>query len=153
MQKVVVIIAVFIMLTGCARNTYKRDVHPEYGVGTKDNKHYQKAATDCRDAEYSKGIIIDGELVKDIAIIKKYEDEYTDWMIDAAIAAAYSPGSGAYAGATAAVAVTTGNTSSLNTTNSSSTSMAPTPEKYQDLKRSRNERRNCLVKKGWVKEQ
>ncbi len=152
MQKLVVIVAVLLVLTGCARNTLKHYEHAEYGVGNKDNPDYMKAATDCRNAEYSKGILVNGELVKDVELIEKYEDEYTKWMVDEVVKSAYSPGSGAYAGTTAAVAVTTGNTSNLNNSHSTKkNNISPTPEKYQDLKRSREARRNCLVGKGWKK--
>ena len=150
-----ILVSVGILIaSGCARNTLKSYEHAEYGVGNKDNPHYIKAVSDCRSAEYAKGIMIDGTLVKDIELIEKYEEEYTQWMIDEAVKAAYAPGSGAHAGAMSAASVTTGNASiGSNSNTKSKGSMPPMPDKYQDLKRSREARRSCLEDQGWKKPQ
>ncbi len=149
MFKKIVIVSLITLLSGCVNKNMFGYTHKIYGVGNKDNPNYVRDSEECDKTVYANGILIDGVRITDPAEIEKYQKEYTEILLtNFREALKQNSGAAAYAGATAAAAVTTGNTSNINY-KPKETKMVPPPEKYKDLERLRTETGNCLVSKGW----
>ena len=150
MYKSVLVISLVSVLSSCAtKNQYF--MHKEYGEGNSENPQFVKDRDDCKKSVYANGVNSDGKIITAAEEIETLEKEYDDWLIKSFMEA-YKKGSGSYAhaGASAAVAVTSGNTSGISNQPVKS-ELAPLPEKYKDLDRLRAEVRPCLAGKGWVK--
>lgn len=149
MYKKMIVVSLVILLSGCINKNLFSYTHKVYGLGNKDNPNFVRDKEECHKTVYVNGVLIDGVRVTDPVEIEKYQKEYTEILIaDFQRALKQNVGNAAYAGSTAAAAVTTGNTSNLNR-NSKAATMAPPPEKYKDLERLRGEAIDCLASKGW----
>jgi len=149
MNKILLLVLPVILLSSCVNKNMFGYTHKQYGVGNKENPIFVRDSEECNKTVYANGVLIDGVQVKDQAEIDKYQKEYTEILLNNfRDALKKNSGAAAFAGANAAAAVTTGNTSNLNYKPSES-KMAPAPEKYNDLERLRVETSKCIESKGW----
>lgn len=155
MKKIIVILLCVSFISGCAANrafaptVYK---HKDYGIGNQENPHFVQDRDECKKSVYANGVSSEGKQITNPDQIAALEKEFNDWMVKAALEAFNrSSGSYAYAGASAATAVTTGNTSNVSS-NSKGIQMDPVPEKYQDLDKLRTAVGTCIANKGWIKQ-
>jgi hypothetical protein len=150
MYKSVLTISLVSFLVGCAAQK-EYYTHKDHGVGNSENPHFVKDRNECKKSLYANGIISEGKRITNPEEIESLENEYDDWIIKTLIEGSNS-NSGAYAnaGASAAIAVTSGNTSGISNKPVES-KYEPTPEKYKDIERLRTEVPRCINAKGWVK--
>jgi len=149
MNKLLLSAISIVVLSSCVHKNMFGYTHKKYGEGNKDNPVFVRDLDECNKAVYANGVLIDGVQVTDQPTIDKFQKEYSEVLINNfREALKQNSGAAAYAGATAATAVTTGNTSNINY-KPKTTEMAKPPERYNDLERLRGEASNCLVSKGW----
>lgn len=128
--------------------TYK---HKQYGLASKDNTYFMKDREECDSEVYAKGVSFEGNIITDKETIERINKEYINVMIaNFKESLKQNSGAAAYAGASAAAAVTTGNQALVNQTNNiSGKKIQITPEKYKDFERLGKDISACLAKKGW----